>query len=194
MRSVLSEIYFDFKQISHVWLENIAVHTSYGCFIHILSSIRMQYLNHLETWLDHALTKSENVSRDKREELESELDLRRHLHEPRAKRIEVDVHNVRAGKTYSFVHLKSLGMSTQSLKLLHHVCLTPSAELVLHQERVSRHCKGIAAALVSLKQDFEQMVQEHDQLTVEFQDKIEGMEDVFMNATKSIKYVFLSFE
>jgi len=32
------------------------------------------------------------------EELNSELDLRLHLHEPRAARAEQDVHNVRAGK------------------------------------------------------------------------------------------------
>ena len=32
------------------------------------------------------------------EELNSELDLRLHLHEPRAARAEQDVHNVRAGR------------------------------------------------------------------------------------------------
>lgn len=32
------------------------------------------------------------------EELNSELDLRLHLHKPRAARAEQDVHNVRAGK------------------------------------------------------------------------------------------------
>ena len=32
------------------------------------------------------------------EELNSELDLRLHLHEPRASRAEQDVHNVRAGE------------------------------------------------------------------------------------------------
>ena len=46
------------------------------------------------------------------EELNSELDLRLHLHEPRCRRAELDVHNVRA------------------------------AELVMHSERVVRHCKG----------------------------------------------------
>ena len=32
------------------------------------------------------------------EELNSELDLRLHLHQPRSRRAELDVHNVRAGK------------------------------------------------------------------------------------------------
>ena len=34
-------------------------------------------------------------------EVKGELDLRLHLHEPRARRIELDVHNVRASKSAS---------------------------------------------------------------------------------------------
>ena len=40
---------------------------------------------------------AQDKSKDKVEELASELDLRLHLHEPRSKRIEMDVRNVRAG-------------------------------------------------------------------------------------------------
>ena len=42
------------------------------------------------------------------EEMNSELDLRLHLHKPRARRAEYDVHNVRAGKFYYTTLLKDL--------------------------------------------------------------------------------------
>ena len=45
---------------------------------------------------------SQDKAKDKVEELTSELDLRLHLHEPRAKRIEIDVRNVRAGSVHTF--------------------------------------------------------------------------------------------
>ncbi|XP_039268958.2 coiled-coil domain-containing protein 180-like isoform X2 [Styela clava] len=128
----------------------------------IKKCIRMQFLNHLETWSEQAMINADNSARDKQEELASELDLRKHLHEPRAKRIELDVHNVRA------------------------------AELVLHKERVSRHCKGITAALLGLKQDFDEMTKDHEIQASNFRTKIEAMENIFINATKSAKLVELT--
>ena len=57
----------------------------------------MNFLNHLDTWREITLQSAKDHSKDKVEELSSELDLRLHLHEPRATRIEMDVRNVRAG-------------------------------------------------------------------------------------------------
>ena len=64
----------------------------------------MNFLNHLEKWLDEANVRASSIVAAKNDEIDKELELRLHLHEPRMKRAEMDVHNVRAGK----VHLKSL--------------------------------------------------------------------------------------
>uniref|UniRef100_F6XA93 DUF4456 domain-containing protein n=1 Tax=Ciona intestinalis TaxID=7719 RepID=F6XA93_CIOIN len=131
--------------------------------IFILSkNVRMSFLNHLEQWKEVAHQNSEVTCKNKQEELVSELDLRLHLHDPRSKRIEMDVRNVRA------------------------------AELVLHKERVGRHCKGITAALSSLKHNFTEMTKQHDETATEFRGRVEKMEDVFISATKSTKLVELT--
>jgi hypothetical protein len=59
--------------------------------------IRMNFLNHLDVWLEEAQVRSGSIVAAKNDEIEKELDLRLHLHEPRIKRAEMDVHNVRAG-------------------------------------------------------------------------------------------------
>jgi predicted component of type VI protein secretion system len=56
----------------------------------------MNFLNHLETWLIEGKTRSNAIVVAKSDEIEKELELRLHLHEPRMKRAEMDVHNVRA--------------------------------------------------------------------------------------------------
>ena len=58
----------------------------------------MNFLNHLERWLDDANVRSAAIVTAKCEEIDKELELREHLHEPRMKRAEMDIHNVRAGK------------------------------------------------------------------------------------------------
>lgn len=66
-------------------------------FIEIKNCIRMNFLNHLENWMDEANLRSNTIVAAKSAEIEKELELRLHLHEPRIKRVEMDVHNVRAG-------------------------------------------------------------------------------------------------
>ena len=58
----------------------------------------MNFLNHLEGWLEEANERSSSIVTAKTAEIEKELELRLHLHEPRIKRAEMDVHNVRACK------------------------------------------------------------------------------------------------
>lgn len=66
-------------------------------FKDIKNCIRMNFLNHLENWIDEANLRSNTIVAAKSSEIEKELELRLHLHEPRIKRVEMDVHNVRAG-------------------------------------------------------------------------------------------------
>lgn len=59
--------------------------------------LRAGLFEHLEKWFDQCALKTQVMVATKINELDSELELRQHLHEPRAKRIEKDIHNVRAG-------------------------------------------------------------------------------------------------
>ncbi|XP_064616781.1 coiled-coil domain-containing protein 180-like [Liolophura sinensis] len=116
---------------------------------------------YLEEWKEQAVERANSVVAAKCEELNNELDLRLHLHQPRARRAELDIHNVRA------------------------------AELVMHSERVSRHCKGIQQGLTDLRQQFVKVTQEHNKLARKFRDDVESLESVFINATKSAKLIAL---
>lgn len=60
-------------------------------------SVREKFFNHLEDRSQEVLNHTVVIMDAKKEKLKSELDLRLHLHQPRAKRIEMDIHNVRAG-------------------------------------------------------------------------------------------------
>ena len=65
-----------------------------------VSRMRLNFLTYLETWSEQAKERAASVVVAKCEELNSELDLRLHLHQPRSRRAELDVHNVRAGLFY----------------------------------------------------------------------------------------------
>ncbi|XP_015222465.2 coiled-coil domain-containing protein 180 isoform X1 [Lepisosteus oculatus] len=121
----------------------------------LLKSVRLAFFEHLEDRYQITLTNATSIVAAKKDELKSELELRLHLHQPRAKRIEMDIHNVRA------------------------------AELVLHRDRVERHCKGITEALNTLKAEFVTLRQEQKTLTEDFRRQIYGMESIFINASKS---------
>lgn len=124
-------------------------------FLDLRKHIRMEFLEHLEEWKIQAMERANSVVAAKGEELNSELDLRLHLHEPRAARAEQDVHNVRA------------------------------AELVMHRERVERHCKGVTTSLNEFKARFQQMVEEHDKETDIFKQSVQELEATFTSATKT---------
>ena len=66
--------------------------------------IKASFLSHLQTWLDEADVRASSMLAAKTDEIEKELELRLHLHEPRMKRAEMDVHNVRAGKLNSLYY------------------------------------------------------------------------------------------
>jgi hypothetical protein len=62
------------------------------------NKVRLSFLNHLEAWFEEGVVRSSSIVAAKSTEIEKELALRLHLHEPRLKRAEMDVHNVRACK------------------------------------------------------------------------------------------------
>ncbi|KAF5896748.1 coiled-coil domain-containing protein, partial [Clarias magur] len=117
--------------------------------------VRRNFFNHLEERNQEVLNHSVAIMETKKEKLKSELDLRLHLHQPRAKRIEMDIYNVRA------------------------------AELVLHQDRVDRHCQGILQALSDFRNDFNNLQVTQRKINEEFRTKICNMEDALYSATKS---------
>ncbi|XP_015765794.1 PREDICTED: uncharacterized protein LOC107344618 [Acropora digitifera] len=124
-------------------------------FLDLRKQIRLSFLEHLEDWKIQAVDRADSVVAAKVEELNSELDLRLHLHEPRAARAEQDVHNVRA------------------------------AELVMHRERVERHCKGVTTSLNEFKARFQEMIEEHDKETDIFKKSVQELESTFTSATKT---------
>ena len=61
-------------------------------------SVRLAYFDHLEERFDSALSNSMVVLAARKEAMQAEHELRMHLHQPRARRIEMDVHNARASQ------------------------------------------------------------------------------------------------
>lgn len=59
--------------------------------------LRAGFFEHLEKWFDQCTLNARVTVSTKIDQLDSELELRLHLHQPRAEHIEKDIHNVRAG-------------------------------------------------------------------------------------------------
>ncbi|RNA29598.1 coiled-coil domain-containing protein [Brachionus plicatilis] len=126
-------------------------------FKEIKNSIRMNFLNHLENWIDEANLRSNTIVAAKSAEIDKELELRIHLHEPRIKRVEMDVHNVRA------------------------------AELIMHEERVERHCAGVQEAIDNMQKQFLSLQQNLIDKANQNKSAVLNLEIAFNNATKSLR-------
>ncbi|XP_039618538.1 coiled-coil domain-containing protein 180 [Polypterus senegalus] len=122
-----------------------------------IKRIRGEFFEHLDQWHTTTHLNSKIFTDAKADEFRNELKVRLHLHEPRATRIELDIHNVRA------------------------------AELLIHKDRVHRHCKGVTEALNNIKNEFTELCEEEKTLTSEFRKHIFSMEAICVNATKSEK-------
>lgn len=59
----------------------------------------------MDNWTREGSTRADAIVATKSDEIEKELELRFHLHEPRMKRAEMDVHNVRAGKRRVLINI-----------------------------------------------------------------------------------------
>ncbi|XP_051522130.1 coiled-coil domain-containing protein 180 [Myxocyprinus asiaticus] len=123
--------------------------------VELLKDVRQRFFNHLEERFHVILTNTMTVTEAEKERLKAELDLRIQLHQSRAKRIEMDVHNVRA------------------------------AELELHRDRVDLHCKGIQDVLGDCRTDFQELQIQQNKLIEDFQKQIYSTEDTLTLATKS---------
>ncbi|XP_060096944.1 coiled-coil domain-containing protein 180 [Heteronotia binoei] len=124
--------------------------------------IRLQFFEHLEKWFAQTLSASWAITASKKEELNSELLLRIHLHEPRRGRIEKDVFHVRM------------------------------AELRLHNDRLARHCAGVVEALNKEKAAFQKLQESQNTLSKNFRKRIQDMEDIFLRENRADKLMSLS--
>ncbi|KAM5298475.1 coiled-coil domain-containing protein 180 [Ctenodactylus gundi] len=130
--------------------------------LEIKKQLRTGFFEHLEKWFSECTLNARVIVATKTDELDSELELRLHLHQPRAQYIEKDIHNVRA------------------------------AELLLHQERLDSHCAGVIETLKKERMMFFQFQDEQNMRSKNFRRKIYDMENSFLNATKSQKMANLS--
>ncbi|XP_032333918.1 coiled-coil domain-containing protein 180 [Camelus ferus] len=152
--------------------------------LEIKKQLRTGFFEHLEKWFDQCAVNTRVIVATKIDELDSELELRLHLHQPRAQQIEKDIHNVRAGqrsKTSEFIFGRT---ETQAAG--------ESAELLLHEERLDTHCAGVMEMLRKERVMFCQFQEEQNTRRKNFRHKIRDMEHIFLNATKSQKLVALS--
>ncbi|XP_057647171.1 coiled-coil domain-containing protein 180 [Chionomys nivalis] len=130
--------------------------------VKVKKGLRAGFFEHLEKWFDQCALNARIIVAAKVDELDSELELRLHLHKPRLEHVEKDIHNVRA------------------------------AELLLHQERLDNHCAGVIETLKKERQMFCQFQEEQAVRSKNFRRKIYDMEHIFLNATKSQKLVSLT--
>jgi hypothetical protein len=66
-------------------------------------SLSRAFLDYYDQWLEETKRRAEAVMYSKHDELDKEMDFQMHLHEPRRIRIEMDIHNVRAGNHLSMI-------------------------------------------------------------------------------------------
>ncbi|XP_016001752.2 coiled-coil domain-containing protein 180 isoform X2 [Rousettus aegyptiacus] len=130
--------------------------------LEIKRQLRAGFFEHLEKWFDQCTLNAQGIVATKIDQLDSELELRLHLHQPRVQHVERDIHNVRA------------------------------AELLLHQKQLDNHCAGVMETLRKERLMFCQFQEEQNARSKNFRRKIYDMEHTFLNATKSQKLVILS--
>ncbi|XP_035294581.1 coiled-coil domain-containing protein 180 [Cricetulus griseus] len=146
---------FSTKYIEQVIIPNKLI-------VKVKKRLRAGFFEHLEKWFDQCALNAHIIVAAKIDELDSELELRLHLHKPRFQYVERDIHNVRA------------------------------AELLLHQERLDSHCAGVIETLKKERLMFCQFQEEQAVRSRNFRRKIYDMEHIFLNATKSQRLVSLT--
>ena len=104
------------------------------------------YLSHLDILKDEVEHDSELAVAEKLCELKSEVELRYHIHKPRAMRMKLDIYNVRLN------------------------------ELKNHEERVKQHAAGITLDITSLRNEFKGLGNAHAEKEKLFKDLVEDCE------------------
>ncbi|XP_036608335.1 coiled-coil domain-containing protein 180 [Trichosurus vulpecula] len=124
-------------------------------FSRLKKKIRCELFERLEKWFGQSLINSKIIVAAKTEELDSELELRLHLHKPRIKYVKTEIYNVRA------------------------------AELLFHQERLDRHCGSILETLKRERILFNKFQEEQNTKNKNFRNWMANIEQAFLNSTTS---------
>ncbi|CAF4534188.1 unnamed protein product [Rotaria sp. Silwood1] len=119
------------------------------------------FLDYYDHWKEETERRADVIMYSKHDELDKEKDFQIHLHEPRRERIEIDIHNVRA------------------------------AEIVMHDERVERHIRGVQETLEQIDADYGRMLKDFSKSINTYKDDILNLENVFINATTSNRLLAL---
>ncbi|XP_068925370.1 coiled-coil domain-containing protein 180 [Petaurus breviceps papuanus] len=143
----------DTSQNTATFLEHVILPSQ--MFSRLKKRIRCELFESLEKWFGQSLTNSKIIVAAKTEELDSELELRLHLHKPRMERIKTEVYNVRA------------------------------AELLFHQERLDRHCASILETLRRQRIMFYKFQEEQQTKNKNFRNWLTDIEQAFLNSTTS---------
>ncbi|KAM9595275.1 coiled-coil domain-containing protein 180 isoform 2-T2 [Morphnus guianensis] len=131
-------------------------------FVELKKRIRLRFFEHLEKWFAESLPNSCAFVAAKKEELNSELQLRLHLHQRRQENIETHIYNVRA------------------------------VELLLHKDRLECHCAGVVEALKKERAEFLKFCDQQSNISKNLHSRIRDIESVFLSAPMTEKLVSFS--
>ncbi|KFQ13046.1 hypothetical protein N330_03847, partial [Leptosomus discolor] len=131
-------------------------------FVELKKQIRLWFFEHLEKWFAESLSDSRVFVAAKKEELDSELQLRLDLCQQRQENIETNIYNVRAG------------------------------EMLLHKERLKCHCSEVGEALKKEKAEFITFCDQQNNIIEDLRSRIHDMESVFLSAPMTEKLVSFS--
>ena len=65
------------------------------------------------------------------------------------------------------------------------------AELIMHEERVDRHCSGVEETMENMQKQYEGMQTKLHDLASQYKDDIYNLETDFVSATKSVRLIAL---
>ncbi|KAM6047401.1 coiled-coil domain-containing protein 180-like [Theristicus caerulescens] len=132
-------------------------------FVELKKRIRLCFFEHLEKWFAEPLSNSRVFVAAKKEELNSELQLRLHLHQQRQENIQTNIYDVRA------------------------------VELLLHKERLECHCAGVVEGLKKEKAEFIKFCdQQNNNISNNLHSRIRDMESILCSAPMTEKLVSFS--
>ncbi|CAF1416429.1 unnamed protein product [Adineta steineri] len=119
------------------------------------------FLDCYDHWEEEATRRADAVMYSKHYELDQEMDLQIHLHEPRHARIESDIYHVR------------------------------TAEIVSHTDRVERHMSGVEERLNQISGDYDQILNEFNKSVDAYKNDVNSLEHIFVNATTTGRLILL---
>ncbi|KFP37666.1 hypothetical protein N324_12242, partial [Chlamydotis macqueenii] len=128
-------------------------------FVELKKRIRLGFFEHLEKWFAESLSNSSVSVADKKEELNSELQLHLHSRQQKQKNIEKNIYKVRA------------------------------AELLLHKKHLDTHCAEVEEALKKERAEFLKFRDQQNDIIKNLHSPIHDMESVLLSAPMNEKLV-----